>query len=455
MLEESLVQQPTLIWNTVRGVWEKPMASLLCEHWELFSEAWPTSGMMRNGLVYELPMPERHTADLESLSQQLDNLPTPKARDSQPEGYEAGLRRSSPQVGTILKGLVEGDERVLRLPTPTTMDAKASNNPDVIDKFLLQGKQTCLSYELLRSPKASEGQGGALGEAEALKRGNTVGVRDQVMDLVASQGMKVSRVSDNLLPTPNTMEHLPARTGEARERQLYRGGSDSRRNSSGNLREDILDLMPTPKALDGVKGNLKTSEERLESGHQVDLPNVAIDLQLIGTPRATASDSSSVQVANGAPKGRIEDQVKLTDWGKFEPAICRWEQTLGLTAPEPTKPDGKENAHRLSSKFTEWMMGLEPGWITDCGLTRNEELKAAGNGVVPQQAELALRILLGFDIPKALERERERELIPTPTVFHVSMHDEPIETFLTRQARSSTGQIGKSLGVALRMEINK
>lgn len=54
-----------------------------------------------------------------------------------------------------------------------------------------------LESSLLRSPKASEGQGGALGEAEALKRGNTVGVRDQVMDLVASQGLKVSRVADN------------------------------------------------------------------------------------------------------------------------------------------------------------------------------------------------------------------------------------------------------------------
>lgn len=51
--------------------------------------------------------------------------------------------------------------------------------------------------ELLRSPKASEGQGGALGEAEALRRGNTVGIRDQVMDLVASQGFKVSRKQVN------------------------------------------------------------------------------------------------------------------------------------------------------------------------------------------------------------------------------------------------------------------
>jgi hypothetical protein len=67
----------------------------------------------------------------------------------------------------------------------------------------------------LRSPKASEGSGGAIGEAEALKRGNTVGVRDQVMDLVAGQGLKVSRVADNnltgggleLMPTP-TVGHV-------------------------------------------------------------------------------------------------------------------------------------------------------------------------------------------------------------------------------------------------------
>ena len=41
-------------------------------------------------------------------------------------------------------------------------------------------------------------------------------------------------------------------------------------------------------------------------------------------------------------------------------------------------------------------MGLPEGWVTDVpGLTRNEQLHALGNGVVPQQAAMALRILLG------------------------------------------------------------
>lgn len=82
------------------------------------------------------------------------------------------------------------------------------------------------------------------------------------------------------------------------------------------------------------------------------------------------------------------------DWGQYEPAVRRWEQVIGRPAPSPTKTDGRDGSHRLSSSFTEWMMGVPEGWITGVGLSRNDELKACGNGVVPQQAELALRMLL-------------------------------------------------------------
>jgi hypothetical protein len=134
---------------------------------------------------------------------------------------------------------------------------------------------------------------------------------------------------------------------------------------------------------------------------------------LLGTPRANAANPSSKQIAAGAPKARLEDQVHI-EWGKFGPAIQLWEEYLGREAPAPTKPDGKENNHRLSSKFTEWMMGLPEGWITDVGLKRNEELKLAGNGVVPQQAELALKILLENTPPPPLGPNLTK--LPTPTV---------------------------------------
>jgi hypothetical protein len=160
------------------------------------------------------------------------------------------------------------------------------------------------------------------------------------------------------------------------------------------------DLFPTPTTRD-----YKDGSEPHERDGKVQTDTVARAVfnsgeVLLGTPRANAAASSSKQVELGAPKSRLEDQVH-TDWGKFEPAIRRWESILGRPAPEPTKPDGKDNNHRLSSKFTEWMMGLPDGWITGHELKRNDELKLAGNGVVPQQAELALRLLL--ELPEIRE----------------------------------------------------
>ena len=82
----------------------------------------------------------------------------------------------------------------------------------------------------------------------------------------------------------------------------------------------------------------------------------------------------------------------VIDWGKYEPAIRRWE-SITRPAPDPTVA-GFKGRSRLSSHFVEWMMGLPEGRVTGRGLSVAKELKMLGNGVVPQQALLALRLLL-------------------------------------------------------------
>ena len=57
-------------------------------------------------------------------------------------------------------------------------------------------------------------------------------------------------------------------------------------------------------------------------------------------------------------------------------------------APSPLDQDGKLNA-----EFVEYMMGLSGGWVTQLGLSRAQQLKMLGNGVVPQQAYYALQLL--------------------------------------------------------------
>jgi len=48
---------------------------------------------------------------------------------------------------------------------------------------------------------------------------------------------------------------------------------------------------------------------------------------------------------------------------------------------------------RLNVKFVEYMMGLNPGWVTDLPFSRAQQLRMLGNGVVPQQAYHALDLL--------------------------------------------------------------
>lgn len=78
-------------------------------------------------------------------------------------------------------------------------------------------------------------------------------------------------------------------------------------------------------------------------------------------------------------------------WGQYEPAIRRWER-LTRPAPAPTIA-GANGKQRLSPSFVEWMMGLPEGHVTGHGLSNAQALKMLGNGVVPQQARIALGLL--------------------------------------------------------------
>lgn len=85
-----------------------------------------------------------------------------------------------------------------------------------------------------------------------------------------------------------------------------------------------------------------------------------------------------------------------TAWGAYEPAIRRWETIIGRAAPSPTEPTGRDGRPQLSAKFTEWMMGLDEGWVTGVpDVSRANQIKMLGNGVVPQQALAALQHMQG------------------------------------------------------------
>lgn len=130
-----------------------------------------------------------------------------------------------------------------------------------------------------------------------------------------------------------------------------------------SLPNAVVNLLPTPEAADG-SGGRKSAEF---GGHRESGAKRSVTL-------ATAVDHR---------------------WGDYSQAITRWEHVIGRPAPEPTETGAKGNP-RLSPKFCEWLMGLPAGHVTseDIGLTRNEMLRALGNGVVPTQAAAATRAFI-------------------------------------------------------------
>jgi hypothetical protein len=106
---------------------------------------------------------------------------------------------------------------------------------------------------------------------------------------------------------------------------------------------------------------------------------------LLPTPMTTDSKGTSPSDARRNSPGMRA--VRYFDWDRYKPVIRRWEKVIDRKAPKPMI--GK----KLNPKFTEWMMGLPDGWVTDVEITWSEQIKACGNGVVPQAAAEALKRL--------------------------------------------------------------
>jgi DNA (cytosine-5)-methyltransferase 1 len=197
--------------------------------------------------------------------------------------------------------------------------------------------------------------------------------------------LRVSPLTDDrlsLLPTP--------RAGDGEK------GGPNQRGSSGDLMlPSAVALLPTPSVADGEGGHERRGGAR---GEELLLNGVAKSFALLPTPVVADSRSSRQSTAPNprADNDTLSDVNYKSSWGDYASAIARWE-ALTRPAPAPTMTSSKGNP-QLAPAFVEWMMGLPAGWITDVpGLSRNDMLKLCGNGVVPQQAEAALRLLLAHE----------------------------------------------------------
>ena len=204
----------------------------------------------------------------------------------------------------------------------------------------------------------------------------------------------LNSVAVALMPTPKASDGSHGGPGM----RNGRGGADAL--------PGIVHLLPTPAVNDMGAGKTPpqwdewTDRMRTEHGNgNGHGKSLSIEAQrLLPTPTAQDAASSSGSNPDWGHGVTLTDAARsMGDFGPYTEAVARWEPIIGRPAPAPTRPDGSNGNHRLSPVFEEWMMGLPEGWVTDTGIPRAAQMKALGNGVVPQQAALALRMLLGGD----------------------------------------------------------
>jgi DNA (cytosine-5)-methyltransferase 1 len=132
-------------------------------------------------------------------------------------------------------------------------------------------------------------------------------------------------------------------------------------------------------------------------------------------PRWTGPDEATSGRPPGRPVGSAADTVPPATgrqsvsvgeigWGRYAEAIRRWATVTGRFSPYPTER-GTWGQSRLAPRFSEWMMGLPNGWVTDLSLPYGAQHRILGNGVVPQQAIAALQLLVRL----AVENEGHRD----------------------------------------------
>ena len=140
----------------------------------------------------------------------------------------------------------------------------------------------------------------------------------------------------------------------------------------------------------------RTSREIFRTGSEI----------INGSDRQEFRTSRSI-VTNSNDSGRIGNSKKPSS-GYKSGAISntyskqlqtdRQAQRLGWRLETPLELSMRRTPNpldqsKLNPKFVEYMMGLPEGWVTDLDISRAQQFKLLGNGVVPQQAFRALEIL--------------------------------------------------------------
>ena len=154
-------------------------------------------------------------------------------------------------------------------------------------------------------------------------------------------------------------------------------------------RRERLFIIATPTYTDGIGSQLrKYAEERNQRQSQFEPCECGKVITYTDGKGLQESWNTSGNASNGLI-GDADDEYQPHNrqMPKLGRRFATRREMQLRRSPDPL------DLGKLNPKFVEYMMGLYEGWVTDCGLSRSQQLKMLGNGVVPQQAEYAIHMI--------------------------------------------------------------
>ena len=202
-----------------------------------------------------------------------------------------------------------------------------------------------------------------------------------------------------------------------------RKGANDERHIWPSIKEIISQLRPTIVILENVRGHLTLGFKEVLK----DLAEIGYDARWsivrasdVGAPhrRERLFIIAQPTHSNGL-RGNFRGQDAEWNQGQsqLEPSQCsktitntngteqqgdRETQRLGSRFNSQSEmrlqrtPNPLDINNKLNATFVEYMMGLPVGWVTDLDISRSQQLKLLGNGVVPQQAYKAIEQLMAI-----------------------------------------------------------
>ena len=231
----------------------------------------------------------------------------------------------------------------------------------------------------------------------------TIGFKEVLQDLTEigyDAQWAIVRASD--VGAPHRRERLfvlaqPSNTNS--QRSIIRG-----QDEAGNQRESQSEFIGSGETI--AYTNSSPSEQLRRANRAISSERG----QIIDRTNRQVLGSSSEIIADSIGEGLQRDRRQETGFRSQSIANTYWDEQQG---DRPTQrlgsrfntqsemrlqrtPNPLDLNNKLNPKFVEYMMGLPAGWVTDLDISRSQQLKLLGNGVVPQQAYEAIRRLMSI-----------------------------------------------------------